>query len=107
MTFNDNKATNGTIYTEVSCNVTFTATCKVTFSSNLVTQYGAAIYSFDNSHVTFTGNAKVTFNKNNASSSNNDITDTSIRISFGGTVYSYINCFEGNSHTIFSNNIAY
>ena len=46
-TFNNNKATNGTIYTEVSCNVTFTATCEVTFSSNLVTQYGAAIYSIE------------------------------------------------------------
>ena len=49
-----------TIYTEVSCNVTFKATCEVTFSSNLVTLYGAAICSVDDSHVTFTGNAKVT-----------------------------------------------
>ena len=70
---------------------------------------GQLFIPLNDSHVTFTGNAKVTFNKNNASSSNNDTTDTSIRISFGGIIYSHINCyisFEGNSHTIFSNNIA-
>ena len=108
-TFNNNNAANGTIYTEVNCNVTFKSTCEVTFSDNLVTQYGAAIYSVDYSHVTFTGNAKVTFNNNNANASNNNI-DTSIRISIGGIIYSHINCyisFEGNSDTIFSNNIAY
>ena len=107
-TFNNNKATNGIIYTEVNCNVTFKATCEVTFSSNFVTQYGAAIYSVDNSHVTFTGNAKVTFS-NNIASANNDI-NTFIYESFGGIIYSHINCcisFEGNSHTTFSNNIAY
>ena len=100
-TFNNNNATYGTIYTEVSCNVTFTATCEVTFSSNLVTQYGAAICSIDDSHVTFTGNAKVTFSNNTASN------NTPVWI--GGIIYSYINCyisFEGNSRTIFNDNTA-
>ena len=61
VTFNDNKASNGTVYCEASSNVTFKANCNVTFSSNSVTQYGAAIYSFDNSHVTLTENSKITF----------------------------------------------
>ena len=106
--FYNNKATNGTIYTDVNCNVTFKATCKVTFSGNSVTQYGAAIYSVNDSHVTFTGNAKVTFSDNIVNPiASNDIS-TFIRI--GGIIYSHINCsisFEGNSHTIFSYNIAY
>ena len=107
--FYNNKATNGTIYTDVNCNVTFKATCKVTFSSNLVTQYGAAIYSVNDSHVTFTGNAKVTFS-NNIASANNDINTLIWNEPIGGIIYSHINCcisFEGNSHTTFSNNIAY
>ena len=62
--FNNNKAINGTIYSKASSNVTFKADCKVTFSNNSATQYGAAIYSSDNSHVTFTGNSEVTFNNN-------------------------------------------
>ena len=106
--FYNNKAADGTIYTDVNCNVTFKATCKVTFSSNSVTQYGAAIYSVNDSHVTFTGNAKVTFSDNivNPVASN----DIPTFIWTGGIIYSHINSsisFEGNSHTIFSNNIAY
>ena len=40
VTFNDNKASNGTVYCEASSNVT---NCNMTFSSNSITQYGAAI----------------------------------------------------------------
>ena len=100
--FNNNKATSGTIYSKASSNITFMATCKVTFSGNSATQYGAAIYSVDNSHVTFTGNSKVTFN-------NNVIPFTDIDQQLGGTVfsesYSTVS-FEGNSTTVFSNNTA-
>ena len=59
VTFTDNKATNGTVYSEANSSITFKGTSEVTFSSNSATQYGAAIYSTDNSHVTFTGNATV------------------------------------------------
>ena len=62
--FIDNKATNGTIFSKDKSNVTFKATCKVTFTGNSAKQYGTAIYSSDNSHITFTGNATVTFESN-------------------------------------------
>ena len=102
--FNDNKATNGTIYCEESSNVTFQGTCEITFSSNSATQYGAAICSFKNSHVTFTENSTATF-CNNVVSSN----DLDLQNGHGGTIYSENNgciSFEGNSFTVFSNNIA-
>ena len=102
VTFTDNKATNGIVYSEVSSNVTFKGICEVTFSSNSVTQYGAAISSSDNSHVTFTGNSKVTFNSNVVSS--NDI-----HLQHSGTIYSENNgfvSFEDNSLTVFTNNTA-
>ena len=102
VTFNDNKATNGIVYCEASSNVMFKANCNVTFSSNSVTQYGAAIYSFDNSHVTFTENSKVTF-------SNNTVSSNDIDLQHSGTIYSVNNSyisFEDNSVTVFSNNIA-
>ena len=104
VTFNDNKATNGTVYCEASSDATFEGNCNVTFSSNSVTQYGAAIYSFDNSHVTLTENSKITFSNNNVSS--NDIYNY---LQHGGIIYSENNgyiSFEGNSFTVFSNNIA-
>ena len=100
VTFNDNKVTNGTVYCEASSYVTFKE--NVTFNSNSVTQYGAAIYSFDNSHVTFTGNSKITFN-------NNIVSSNDIDLKRGGIIYSENNgyvSFEGNSFTVFSNNIA-
>ena len=100
VTFSDNKATNGTIYL-ISSNVTFKATCEVTFINNLATQYGAAIYSYDNSHVIVTGNAKTNF-INNVITSN----DTS---TLGGTISSENNgyiSFEENSITVFNNNFA-
>ena len=102
VTFNDNKASNGTVYCEASSNVTFKANCNVTFSSNSATQYGAAIYSFDNSHVTFTENSKITFN-------NNIVSSNDIDLQRSGTIYSENNgyiSFEDNSVTVFSNNIA-
>ena len=102
VTFNDNKATNGTIYCEASSNVTFKANCNVTFNSNSVTQYGAAIYSFDNSHVIFTENSKITF-------SNNIVSSNDVDLQHSGTIYSKNNSyisFEDNSVTVFSNNIA-
>ena len=102
VTFNDNKASNGTVYCETSSNVTFKANCNVTFNSNSVTQYGAAIYSFDNSHVTFTENSRITF-------SNNTVSSNDIDLQHRGTIYSENNgyiSFEDNSFTVFSNNIA-
>ena len=102
--FNNNTAINGTIYSNVSSNVTFKANSEVTFSNNSATQYGAAIYSADNSHVTFTGNSIVTFSNNDISLSESD-TD----YQFGGTIfsetYSYLS-FEEKSSTTFYNNMA-
>ena len=93
VTFTDNKATNGTVYSEASSSITFKGTCEVAFSSNSATQYGAAIYSTDNSHVTFTGITTVYFT-NNVVPSNDKFTK------IGGTIFSenfgYIS-FEGNS----------
>ena len=106
VTFNDNKATNGTIHCNDSSNVIFKGTCEITFSSNSATQYGAAIYTFDNCHVTFTENSRVKFSNNNIIVSSNDIDP---QYGHGGTVYSENNgciSFEGNSFTVFSNNIA-
>ena len=103
VTFSDNKATNGTIYS-ISSNVIFKATCEVTFINNLATQYGAAIYSYDNSHVIVTGNAKTNF-INNVITSN----DTSIHLQLGGTISSENNgyiSFEENAITIFNKNFA-
>ena len=91
--FTDYKATNGIIYSEGSSNVTFKGTCEVTFSSNSVAWYGAALYCSDNSHVVFMGNSNVTFN-NNA----------------GGTIYSkhYSSVsFEDDSTIAFHNNTGY
>ena len=74
----------------------------MTFNSNLVTQYGAAIYSFDNSHIRFKGNSKITF-------SNNIVSSNDIDLQHGGIIYSESNgyiSFKGNSFTVFTNNIA-
>ena len=102
VTFIDNKATNGTVYSEASSNVTFTGTCEVTFSSNSVTQHGAAVYFSNNSHVTFTGNSKTTF-------SNNIVSSNDIDLQYGGIIFSesigYIS-FERTSFTVFNNNTA-
>ena len=102
--FHHNKAINGTIYSKVNSNVTFTGNCEVTFNINLAAQYGAAIYSLDNSHVTFTGNSKVTYNNNIIPSSDHDIDQQ-----FGGIIFSashsYVS-FEENSTIEFNNNIA-
>ena len=103
VTFSDNKATNGTIYS-VSSNVYFKANCEVTFINNLATQYGAAIYSYDNSDVTVTGNAKTNFINNVITSIN-----TSMHLQLGGTISSENNSyisFEENSSTVFNNNFA-
>ena len=103
VTFNDNKANKGTIYS-VSSDVTFKATCEVTFINNIATQYGAAIYSYDNSHVIVTGNAKTNFN-NNVITSN----DINMHLHLGGTIISGKNgyvSFEENSVTVFNNNFA-
>ena len=95
--FTGNKATNGTIHIVASSNITFKGICKVTFTGNSATRYGAAIYAFDNSHVTFTGNSKVTFINNIESS----------EVINNGTIYSESNgyiLFEENSSTVFTNN---
>ena len=99
-TFTDNKATIGTVYSDASSNVTFKATCEVTFDNNSATKFGAVICSVDNSHVTFTGNAKVTFTSNMINHNGS--------IQLGGIVYTDNNCnisFKENSTTTFSNNI--
>ena len=104
VTFANNKATNGIIYSKGSSNVTFKGTCQVTFTGNLATQCGSAIYSTDNSHLIFTGNATVMLRNNNVMSSNSPY------IRQGGTIFSehssYIS-FEGNSSTMFNDNQAY
>ena len=102
VTFSDNKATNGTIHSRCRSSVIFKGTSQVTFSRNTATQYGAAIYSFDNSHVILTGNATVTFD-------NNVIAYNDAYLQHGGTVLSESNgclIFEKNSVTVFSNNSA-
>ena len=103
VTFNDNNATNGTIYSKDNSNVTFKATCVVTFSRNTVTLYGAAIYSLDSCHVTFTGNSNVKFSNNIIPSANNK------NLQIGGTIFSLTHSrvsFKDNSTIIFSNNVA-
>ena len=100
VTFNNNNASIGIIYSDASSNVTFKATCNVTFNGNLAKQYGAAIYSSDNSHVTFTGNSNIMFN--------NNINALDEFINHGGTaVYCENNSsliFEDNSTVVFHNN---
>ena len=97
--FNDNKATNGIVYSDASSNVIFQATCNVAFNDNLAMQYGAAIYCSNNSHIKFTGNSYVMFNNNAAGQS----------INFGGTVYCEYSSliFEDNSTVAFHNNTGY
>ena len=93
----------GAIYSEINSNVTFKATSKVTFSSNLAVERGAAIYSLYNSHVIFTGNTMTTFNNNIVPYKYNNLKS-------GGILYTINNClisFEGNSTTVFANNTAY
>ena len=104
VTFNNNKVTNGTIYCEDSSNVIFKGTCQVTFSGNSATQHGAAIHSVNNSHVTITDNSKVTLKHNFISYDGYKLLSP-----VGGIITSYDNCninFEGNSITMFANNIA-
>ena len=102
ITFHNNYATRGIIYSSTSSNVTFKATSKIIFSSNLVRSYGAAIYSADNSHVTFKENTKVIL-------TNNRVISAGRNSYHGGIIYSlqYSNIiFVGNSTTVFSNNTA-
>ena len=129
-TFNDNNADRGTIYSEVNCNVTFQATCEVTFSNNLIQAIGSAICSYDNCYITFTQNSKVTFVNNKVRggyrSDGGTISSTHSRISFegnsitrfrgnvasrkiGGAIYSVTDSsisFKENSTTEFTNNTA-
>ena len=102
-TFDGNKATSGTIYSEINSNIIFQGNCEVIFHGNTANCYGAVIYSSHNSHVTFTGNSNVTFSSNVVS-----IRYPPFR-SCGGTIYlndySFV-LFEGNSTTVFTNNTA-
>ena len=95
--FNDNNANSGTIYSEVNCNVTFQAACKVSFSNNSVKISGSAIYS-SHGHITFTRKSTVKF-------INNKVTG----YWHSGTLYSEYShiSFEGNSITLFWGNVAY
>ena len=97
--FHNNNATNGTVYSETSSNVTFKATCEVIFSSNSASQFGAAVHSFDNSHIVFKDKALVKI-VNNIVSSN---------WQHGGAIFSENSghiFFDGNSVTLFDNNTA-
>ena len=100
--FENNKATNGTIYSDGGSSVIFAATCQVTFSGNSVTQCGAAIYSIDNSSVTFTGRSNLKFN-------NNVVSSNSKHLQLGGNIfsksYSTVS-FEDDSVAAFANNSA-
>ena len=82
--FNNNKGISGTIYSEDNSNITFTAISQVTFNSNSVMQYGAAICSFNNSHVTFIESSNVTFSDNVVSSTNERSRD----MEFDGIIFS-------------------
>ena len=64
VSFRDNYATNGTVYSKDNSVALFTATCEVMFDSNKATQYGAAMHSVENSHIIFTGNSNVKFTNN-------------------------------------------
>ena len=104
-TFDGNKATSGTIYSEINSNIIFLRNCEVIFHGNTANCYGAVIYSSDNSHVTFTGNSNVTFSSNVVS----NYSGTYWIGYCGGTIYlNDYSCvlFEGNSTTMFTNNIA-
>ena len=46
VTFVDNKASNGTIYANHRSGVMFIAICKITFSNNSASQYGAGVLLF-------------------------------------------------------------
>ena len=123
--FNYNKATIGTVYSRASSNVTFTGTCMVEFNNNTATEYGAAIYSFNNSHVIFANNSKVIFSGNLAYAKSHygkiiysenygrisleDNSSTALSNNVGGAIYSCNNShisFEDNSSTIFGSNTA-
>ena len=99
--FNANEATSsGAVYSELSSNIVFKATCKVTFWDNLARPSyegnGGAIFVYNNSNVVFEGNATVLFSNNNAKW-------------FGGAICCYSNCtvrFDGNASPIFSTNVA-
>ena len=110
-TFNDNDATNGIIYSEFNCNVTFQETSEVTFSNNSVQEHGSALYSSDNCHITFTGNAKVTFINNKVTFINNAVRYLANNYYYftGGTIYSEQShiSFKGKSITLFRDNVAY
>ena len=100
--FSDNYANNGTVYSKDHSHLLFKATCEVTFKSNKVRQYGAAILSTENSKVLITGNSSVNF-------TDNIIPNYNQHTQFGGTIftenYSLIT-FMGRSITMFSNNTA-
>ena len=102
VTFYDNKAINGTIYSKMSSNVTFRGTCEVAFINNSASQYGSAIYSYNNSQVIFKENSLVRFNKN-------AVTSNDANLQHGGAILSEDSSniiFEENSFVIFSNNSA-
>ena len=96
--FINNKGTNGTVYSDDKSKVIFTATCQVIFSGNTVTQYGAAIYSY-NSCVIFTGSSNVTFSNNVVSFNPENLGN------IFSTNYGHI-LFDEDSVTMFTSNSA-
>ena len=86
------------IYSKAHSHISFKGNSSVWFTNNRA-HYGGAIYTRYNSHISFGENCSTWFISNVAT--------------FGGAIYSKIGSakdviyFEGNSKTVFSNNIAY
>ena len=122
--FAGNKASTGTIYSEVYSNVTFNATCNVIFTNNSAHD-GAAIHSSHSSRVSFTRNSNITFSDNNADSGGMVHFEYNSFASFeenstvefygntgfnGGAIsahYNSIITFKDNTTVMFNNNTAY
>ena len=94
VTFNDNKATNGIVYSDASSNVIFQATCNVAFNDNKATN--GIVYSNTSSNVIFQATCNIAFNDN-------------LAMQYGAAIYSSNNShvtFTGNSNVMFNNNAA-
>ena len=103
ITLEDNRATNGTIYSEVNSDVIFKGNCQVTFNSNSASLYAAAaIGSVYHSHIIFAENSTVTFIDHNSVT---PISSSGIIIGciVCSAHYSYLT-IGGNSTMMFSKN---
>ena len=106
VTFKDNKATNGIVYSQSNSNVAFKATCKVKFTDNSAHR-GAAIY-IDSAYNTHVAISGY-YSRISFEGNSTTVFSNNIAAIHGGAIYSYFNTyisFKGNSTTVFSNNIA-